>query len=190
MPKQHSAGSTQMDHRTQRYGPLEPADAVVRAAEVRRHLEAQPQATETLPNEETTAAGTGRRREMSVDIAPQLHLVARVRHAVVGALRLWGVLGIADDMGLIATELVGNAIRHGSGDGVGVLLAVQDGLALLEVTDGTREEPTHRQPEDGDEDGRGLLIVRALAKDCGWRINGRGGTTVWATMPFPLRRAA
>lgn len=129
-------------------------------------------------------------RQMCLHIAADPALVSRVRRALRGALSDWGVAELAEDMELIVSELVGNAIRHGSGDGVGVLLVAQDGLALLEVTDGTGEEPTHREPEDEDEDGRGLLIVRALAKDCGWRTNGRGGTTVWATLPVPLRRAA
>jgi len=129
-------------------------------------------------------------RPMCLHIAADPALVARVRRALRGALRDWGVAELTEDMELIVSELVSNAIRHGSGNGVGVLLVAQDGLALLEVADGTGGQPADRQPDDEDEDGRGLLIVRALAKDCGWRTNDLGGTTIWATMPLPARRAA
>ncbi|MEU3187921.1 ATP-binding protein [Streptomyces sp. NPDC006923] len=121
---------------------------------------------------------------MSVLIAADPAQVAQVRHTLRDALRDWDMGELAEDMEVIVSELVSNAIRHGSGIGVGVGLAAQDGLALLEVADGTDGQPADRRPEDEDEDGRGLLIVRALAKDCGWRTNDRGGTTVWATMPL------
>ncbi|GAA1153341.1 hypothetical protein GCM10009654_06120 [Streptomyces hebeiensis] len=129
-------------------------------------------------------------RPMCLYIAGDPALVAGVRRALRGVLRDWGVSELAEDMELIVSELVGNAVRHGSGLGVGVLLAAQDDLVLLEVSDGTAGQPAERQAKDEDEDGRGLLIVRALAKDCGWRTNDGGGTTVWATMPLPARRAA
>ncbi|MYV52510.1 ATP-binding protein [Streptomyces sp. SID3212] len=112
-----------------------------------------------------------------------------MRRTLRGVLTDWGVTELVEDMELIGSELVGNAVRHGSGLGVGVLLAAQDNLVLLEVSDGTAGQPAERHADNEDEDGRGLLIVRALAKDYGWRANDRGGTTIWATLPLPTRRA-
>ncbi|MFD5749418.1 hypothetical protein [Streptomyces sp. NPDC127033] len=76
-------------------------------------------------------ADTGLRRALRVGIAPQLHLMAPVRHAVVAALRLWSVPKIADDMGLIATELVVNAIRHGDPGGVTVIPDNRSAVRML-----------------------------------------------------------
>lgn len=146
--------------------------------------------TETLPIEDTAPAGTGLRREMCVNIAPQLHLVAQVRHAVVVALRLWGVPEAADDMGLIVTELVANAIRHGDPDGVSVMLTVWDGVAVLQVEDDNGGRPAVRQTTEEDEAGRGLVLVRALADRWGCRPGTCGRRTVWASLTLPGRRAA
>jgi anti-sigma regulatory factor (Ser/Thr protein kinase) len=115
-------------------------------------------------------------------LAGDLALVAGIRRTLRSTLRDWGVTELVEDMELIAGELVGNAVRHGADAGVGVLLVAQDDLLLLEVSDDAAGYPAEREPEDEDENGRGLLIVRALAKDYGWRPNDRGGTIVWATM--------
>lgn len=123
-------------------------------------------------------------------VAGQPASVAPVRRALSNALRDWGVAELAEDMELIAGELVGNAVRHAANAGIGVLLRTQGDLILLEVADGSTGKPVERQADADDEDGRGLLIVRALAEDCGWRINERGGTTVWATLPLPAGRTA
>lgn len=146
--------------------------------------------TATLPTEDTAPAGTGLRREMCVDIAPQLHLAAPVRHAVVVALRLWGVPEVADDMGLIVTELVANAIRHGEPDCVSVMLTVWDGVAVLEVEDGNGRRPAVQQTAEDDEGGRGLTLVQALADQWGCRPGTCGRKTVWASLALPDRRAA
>lgn len=121
---------------------------------------------------------------MCMHLAADPALVAGIRRTLRSALRDWGVTEPAEDMELIAGELVGNAVRHGAEAGVGVLLVAQDDLLLLEVSDGTAGYPAEREPGAEDETGRGLLIVRTLAKDYGWRPNDRGGTTVWATMPL------
>ncbi|MFE2426983.1 ATP-binding protein [Streptomyces sp. NPDC059373] len=123
-----------------------------------------------------------------MNIAPQLHLAARVRHAVVVALRLWGVPEVADDMGLIVTELVANAIRHGAPDGVSVMLALSDSAAVLEVEDNNGGRPALRQTTEDDEAGRGLILVQALADRWGCRPGTCGRKTVWASLTLPDRR--
>ncbi|MEV0035276.1 ATP-binding protein [Streptomyces sp. NPDC050804] len=139
----------------------------------------------TLPTEETAPADTGLRRAICVDIAPQPHLVAPVRHAVVATLRLWGVPEVADDMGLIATELVVNAIRHGDPGGVTVILTIRDSDAVLEVEDDNGGRPAVRQTAKDDEGGRGLILVQALADRWGYRPGSCGRKTVWASLALP-----
>jgi len=135
--------------------------------------------------EETAPAGTRLRRAMCVEIAPQLHLVAPVRLAVVAALRPWGVPEVADDMGLIVTELVVNAIRHGNPDGVTVTLTVRDGVAVLDVEDDNGGRPAVLQTAEDDEGGRGLILVRALSDRWGYRPGTCGRKTVWASLALP-----
>ncbi|MFE1958962.1 ATP-binding protein [Streptomyces sp. NPDC059479] len=81
---------------------------------------------------------------MCVHIAGDPALVAGLRRALRGVLRDWGLSELAEDMELIVSELVGNAVRHASGIGVGVLLVAQDDLVLLEVSDGTAGQPAER----------------------------------------------
>ncbi len=120
-----------------------------------------------------------------MDIAPQLHLVAPVRHAVIATLRLWGVPEVADDMGQIATELVVNALLHGDPAGVTVILTVRDSDAVLEVDDGNGGHPAVRHPATDDEGGRGLILVQALADRWGYRPGTCGRKTVWASLTLP-----
>ncbi|MGW6599402.1 ATP-binding protein [Streptomyces sp. NPDC055036] len=120
-----------------------------------------------------------------MDIAPQLHLVATVRHAIVAALRLWGVPEVADDMGLIATELVANAIHHGNPGGVTAILTVRSSDAVLEVQDDNGGRPAIRQATEVDEGGRGLILVQALADRWGYRPGSCGRKTVWASLALP-----
>ena len=141
--------------------------------------------TAARPAEETAPGGTRLRRAMCVEIAPQLHLVAPVRLAVVAALRPWGVPKVADDMGLIVTELVVNSIRHGNPDGVTVILMVRDGVAVLEVEDDNGGRPAVLQTAEDEEGGRGLILVRALADRWGYRPGACGQKTVWASLALP-----
>jgi serine/threonine-protein kinase RsbW len=74
---------------------------------------------------------------------------------------------VVEDARLIATELVGNAVRHASPLGNGTVLVrwEQEGSALaLSVCDGGGStEPEQVEAAPYDVDGRGLKIVDALS---------------------------
>ncbi|MCA1219178.1 ATP-binding protein [Streptomyces sp. 8L] len=187
--EQASTETTQVDQRTQRPSPFGAVDGADRSALVRRRSGAQPPAT-AMPRTETTRPTVIRLgRPMCVAVAPHLHLVPHVRHAIVAALHLWGIPEIADDMGLIATELVANAVQYGEPTCVTVVFTVSDGLAVLEVTDDNGERPAVRQTAEDDEGGRGLILVRALAERWGCRHGTRGRKTVWASLSLQGRAA-
>jgi two-component sensor histidine kinase len=92
---------------------------------------------------------------------------------------------IAQQIGLVATELGGNALRHGSPPIV-VRLLRDDDCYILDVSD---HDP-HRGPEAADSPqqpragGRGLHIVRSLTLQLCWY---RTETVkhVWASFPMP-----
>jgi anti-sigma regulatory factor (Ser/Thr protein kinase) len=89
-----------------------------------------------------------------------------------------------DDVVLIIDELVANAVVHGRGPIR--LRLVLDGMVLRgEITDhNPAAAPTNTRTSRSEdaEDGRGLLLVAALAAACGSTPSGPG-KTVWFQFP-------
>jgi len=125
---------------------------------------------------------------------------AAVRHRLCEDLRAGGLSpSVLDDAALIATELVGNALRHARplADGrVSVIWDLDGDSLLVQVTDGGSEtQPQLRTPPDSGRSpvagmpsgGRGLAIVAALAD--AWGVQRQpAGTTVWARLSIGRRR--
>ncbi|MFI1797858.1 ATP-binding protein [Streptomyces sp. NPDC020379] len=86
---------------------------------------------------------------------------------------------------LIASELVGNAVRHISCRLVRVSVRrVTDDLVRNSVTDKSRALPKIDPVADGDETGHGLVLVGALSHR--WAYDEmRWGKTVWAELAVP-----
>ena len=116
----------------------------------------------------------------------------QVRHRLVDDLTRHGVAGdVVDNAALLASELVGNAVRYAHplpGDVLTVRWEMHAGLLMLRVTDGGGRHAPHMQ-EAGPQDtrGRGLAIVDALATRWGFE-RGRDGVgklnTVWVELPL------
>ncbi|MFM9453409.1 ATP-binding protein [Streptomyces europaeiscabiei] len=106
----------------------------------------------------------------------------------------WGIpygSDVHDALTLIAAELCANAVRHGHvpGRDFHLRLTACDTTVLVEVTD-TRDErlptPAPADPTGDRTDGRGLLLVAALADFWDWCPRADGpGKTVWARMTIP-----
>jgi anti-sigma regulatory factor (Ser/Thr protein kinase) len=91
---------------------------------------------------------------------------------------------VAYDVALIASELVGNAVRHArplpSGH-LHVEWKVEDDSVRIAISDGGSDHiPTELHVSPTDLSGRGLAIVAAVADDWGVATD-LNGTTVWAT---------
>jgi two-component sensor histidine kinase len=90
---------------------------------------------------------------------------------------------------LLLSELVTNALRHGSPPGreIAVTLHRAEGLLRLEVEDaGDRlPQPRTADPDLDDECGRGLALVAALADDWGVVPRRGPGKCVWVTLKVP-----
>jgi anti-sigma regulatory factor (Ser/Thr protein kinase) len=114
-----------------------------------------------------------------VDTAPM-----QARRILDGALAEWGLGHLADAADLVMSELVTNAVVHGLGPAsldVYVDRAADGGLLFIEVQDAGGVLPQRRDVGEDSVDGRGLLIVAALAEDWGVEPVGHG-KRVWASL--------
>ena len=85
------------------------------------------------------------------------------------------------DAGLIVTELVTNAIRHGGG-GLELMLTMHERSVTVSVADGSAVLPEVHQTNADADGGRGLLIVEALGD--AWGVEDHhGGKRVWVRLP-------
>jgi anti-sigma regulatory factor (Ser/Thr protein kinase) len=109
--------------------------------------------------------------------------IAPLRRVVTDTLRAWDVPSVIDDIVLIVSELVTNAVRY---DGPRVALRVQlrDGVLRVVVHDGGSAPDADLYAEDNSEGGRGLQIVEALARS--WGVQPvPNGKNVWAELDVP-----
>lgn len=111
--------------------------------------------------------------------------VADARGFVRGTLAQWGCEEISDAACLLASEVLTNAVRHAQGP-LRLRLHRTDREITVEVTDHSTHIPQRRPAELGDESGRGLLLVEALATGWGTRPSS-DGKTVWFTLPLAHR---
>ncbi len=126
----------------------------------------------------------GGQRVMTVRLPAVPSSAALVRHHIADDLtRLSVAPSVIDDVVLVATELVSNAIRHADplpGGQVTVTWEVDTRGVTVRVTDGgAPSQPVVQHPTSRDTSGRGLALVEALATS--WGIEDAAGTTtVWA----------
>ncbi|MEE1800025.1 MULTISPECIES: ATP-binding protein [unclassified Streptomyces] len=111
--------------------------------------------------------------------------VGRARHVLRARIGLDGDPGAT--AALLLSELVTNALRHGSPPGreIAVTLFRAEGLFRVEVEDAGDLLPRPRVPEAEDECGRGLALVAALADDWGVAPRQGPGKRVWALLKVP-----
>ncbi|MFI0507563.1 ATP-binding protein [Streptomyces albogriseolus] len=112
--------------------------------------------------------------------------VAAMRRLTTARLRYCGLEALVDDATLIVSELVTNAIQHGSGVQVTFTMTVRGGFLHLAVNDGTPCRPVVRNAPEDAECGRGLFLVDCLASVHGgtWGTSD-DGTTTWCCLAVP-----
>lgn len=91
-----------------------------------------------------------------------------------------------DDVVLVASELLGNAVLHTSAcidDALDVTWDLEPDAVVVRVRDPSDTLPQPRATTPTETGGRGLTIVAALALDWGVRRN-NGGKQVWARVPL------
>jgi hypothetical protein len=122
-------------------------------------------------------------------LEPEPESVTDARHFAAATLRSWGLGGLADDVTLVVSELVTNALRHSlpphSGESYrpGIIrlhLLGPNAHLLAGVYDSSPEAPRRREPDFVAETGRGLHIVESFSDRWGWTPAPTGGKVVWA----------
>lgn len=83
---------------------------------------------------------------------------------------------------LIASELVGNVIRHAKGPIQ--LRLIRSRSLICEVADGSLTTPHIRRALDTDEGGRGLQLITALSQRWGTRYTS-DGKCIWTEQSLP-----
>ena len=90
---------------------------------------------------------------------------------------------VLDDVRLLVTELITNALRHGKlrpGDRVQLRARVDDRGVRIEVRDPGNDGDVTVRPPGSRGGGYGLYLVERLAKR--WGVDRRDGTVVWCEL--------
>ncbi|WP_206505966.1 ATP-binding protein [Streptomyces chrestomyceticus] len=100
-----------------------------------------------------------------------------------------------DAAALVTSELVGNALRHGTKEGepVYVEFPVCPWAFQVRVLDPSPELPQERTAHDADEEGRGLFLVHNYTAEYGGCLDvepTEDGKTVTCTLPIPASSRA
>ncbi|WP_329273794.1 SpoIIE family protein phosphatase [Streptomyces sp. NBC_01451] len=96
----------------------------------------------------------------------------QARRHVREQLSVWGLDDLTPTTELLASELVGNVVRHAKGP---VQLRLLHGAELIcEVFDGSLTMPRIRRATETDEGGRGLQLITALSQRWGTRYTPTG----------------
>jgi anti-sigma regulatory factor (Ser/Thr protein kinase) len=118
-------------------------------------------------------------------LEPVPESAGRARRAARTMLTDWRLGHLVEDVDLVVSELVTNALLH-SGEGpartaapIRLELALAEGRLTCRVVDSSPLPPTPEEATETAESGRGLILVEALATEWGWQEL-PDGKAVWA----------
>ena len=113
---------------------------------------------------------------------PPVEAVPLTRRQLSVVLGEWGLTGEPrEDVLLVVTELLSNAVDHGRGP-VRLTVESRSGSVRIEVHDTAPDAPRPQPLDPYAVRGRGLQMVEALSSQWGW-TDGPAGKIVWAEVP-------
>ncbi|WP_406186054.1 SpoIIE family protein phosphatase [Streptomyces sp. NBC_01006] len=133
---------------------------------------------------EDTPQGGGRLQQHVAPGDPEALVAAR--HMIGAAVRAWGARERADEIELVADELIVNALMHTDGPAIVTLrvLTGHERRLRVEVEDRSSALPRRREAGDSGVSGRGLMLVDRLADV--WGVEPRGsGKCIWCEFVMP-----
>ena len=129
------------------------------------------------------------------ELPPRPESVREARVFARRTLQRWGLPELFDNVGLVTSELVTNALRHGVRPGgphpgaeppsVRLSLAHWTSRLVCSVRDPSDQGPMARTPDFIAESGRGLHLVASCSDAWGWHPLAGAGKVVWALFPAP-----
>jgi len=108
--------------------------------------------------------------------------VGRLRKIAGAKLKLWGLATLADDAQLLISEVVTNGFRYGTRPQIVFRLVIGVEALVVEVDDGSPGRPEIRDMSAEAVNGRGLILVSALAAS--WGVS-EDGTKTWFALAIP-----
>ncbi|GAA3016073.1 ATP-binding protein [Streptomyces fulvorobeus] len=135
-------------------------------------------------------------QEASVTLPSDPVSVSSARGYVARILTEWGLpddADLADSIRLIVSELATNAVQHTLGQSPTFTVDLRldrDEELYLGVTDSYPRWPRRLPAAVQQDNGRGMVIIRSLAKECGGRLSvsptADGGKTVSIALPWTV----
>ena len=118
-----------------------------------------------------------------IDLEDSVRSPARARRATADMVTQLRLEPLADELAIVVSELVTNAVRHAAPP---MHLEIQAGTdrVTVAVADGSPSLPVPRQASADAEGGRGLPMIDLLAAETGVRPS-PPGKTVWAALTRP-----
>ncbi|NBE55533.1 ATP-binding protein [Streptomyces boluensis] len=133
-------------------------------------------------------------QESSVTLPSDPASVSAARKYVTRVLTEWGLPAdaeVADTVRLVVSELATNAVQHTRGQSPTFTVDVRlerDEQLRIGVTDSHPRLPKRLPAAVQQDNGRGMVIIRWLAAECGGRLSvqptDEGGKTVWIELPW------
>ena len=131
-----------------------------------------------------------------ISVLAQEASVPKTRHAVRDRLLVQGMAGLRyqeliDDLLLIVSELVSNAVTHAAvlSPQVTTELTIAEGWVRVAVEDDHPYRPKALESDLGQLGGRGLLLVKSVTLQaggvCDVERTAAGGKVIWASLPLP-----
>ncbi|MGW1747212.1 SpoIIE family protein phosphatase [Streptomyces sp. NPDC002092] len=112
--------------------------------------------------------------------------LTEARHMIRAAVHAWGAKERADEIELVADEMITNALMHTEGSAIVTLrvLGGSERRLRVEVEDSSSALPRRREAGESGVSGRGLLLVDLLTDVWGVEARG-GGKCVWCEFVVP-----